>query len=55
MAQYEKERKAWRLYYDTMSVLDDSLRAQNPLGLELREKAREIFNRALIRKRGGDR
>lgn len=49
--QYEKERKAWRVYYDTMSVLDDSIRARNPSGLELREKARDIIDRCLVKKR----
>jgi hypothetical protein len=49
--QYEKERKAWRLYYDTMSVLDDSIRSQNPFGLELREKAKKIITRCLVKKK----
>lgn len=48
--QYEREQKAWRLFYDTMSVLDDSIRAQNPLGLKLREKARNIVNRCMVKK-----
>jgi hypothetical protein len=48
--QYEKERKAWRLFYDTMSVLDDSIRALNPSGLELRNKARDIVNRCMAKK-----
>ncbi len=53
--QYERERKAWQLFYDTMSVLDDSIHAQYPLGLELRDKARGIVNRCMVRKRGMDR
>jgi hypothetical protein len=53
--QYERERTAWRLYYDTISVLDDSIRAQNPLGLELRGKARNIVTRCMVKKRGVDR
>jgi hypothetical protein len=50
-SQYEKERKAWRLYYDTMSVLGDSIRARNPIGLELMEKARNIVTRCMVKKR----
>jgi hypothetical protein len=48
--QYERERKAWQLFYDTMSALDDSVRARNPLGLELRKKAMDIVNRCMVKK-----
>jgi hypothetical protein len=48
--QYERERKAWRLFYDTMSALDDSIHAQNPSGFALREKARSIVNRCMVKK-----
>jgi hypothetical protein len=53
--QYEREQKAWRLYYDTMSALGDSICAGNPSGLEMRKRARDIVSRCLVKKRGLNR
>ena len=48
--KYENERRAWKLFYDTMSVIDDSIRAKNHFGLELRQRALNIVNGCLLRK-----
>ena len=51
--QYERERKAWKLFYDTMSAIEDSIHAENRLGLELKRKAVSIVNRCMLKKRQG--
>lgn len=49
--QYQRERKAWKLFYDTMSAIKDSIQIENRLGLELRQKAISIVKGCLLRKR----
>ncbi len=51
--QYERERKAWKLFYDTMSAIEDSIHTENRLGLELKRKAGRIVNRCMLKKRQG--
>lgn len=46
--EYEIERQAWKLFYDTLSVLEDAIAENNDFALELKEKAREIISSCLI-------
>ncbi len=48
--QYEKERKTWKLFYDTMSAIEDSIKINESYGYELREKTRNIVKRCLLKK-----
>ncbi|MFC1495583.1 hypothetical protein ACFL6W_09905 [Thermodesulfobacteriota bacterium] len=43
--QYEIERKAWKLFYDTLSALEDALAEKDDFALELKKRAREITSR----------
>lgn len=47
-AQYEMERQAWKLFYDTLSALEDAIAEKDDFALELREKARNIFSGSLL-------
>ena len=48
--KYENERRAWKLFYDTVSVIEDSIKAENQFGLELRQRAFNIVNGCLLKK-----
>lgn len=50
-AQYQNERRAWKLFYDTMSAIEDCIQTESQLGLELKNKAINIVNRCLLKKR----
>lgn len=53
-SQYEKERRAWKLFYDTMSAIKDSIMDENKFGLELKDKAMDIAYRCLLKKRNNN-
>ncbi len=40
--QYEKEKRAWKLFYDTVSVIEDGLNCKNGFALDLKKKAEII-------------
>ena len=48
--QYQKERQAWKLYYDTMSAIEDSIKTQNQFGFELKERAIGIVKKCILKK-----
>lgn len=48
--QYKKERRAWKLFYDTLSAIEDSIRDGNDFGMELKQKALNIVSRCLLKK-----
>lgn len=41
--QYERERAGWNLYYDTLEMIESSLRNGDDFALSLRQKFREII------------
>lgn len=41
-AQYEKERKGWDLYYDTLDAIEDGLNSDDVFAMDLKKKAQEI-------------
>jgi len=47
-AQYETERQAWKLFYDTLSVLEDAILAKNEFALELKKRAGAIITGCLL-------
>ncbi len=47
--QYEKERLAWDLYYDTLSSVEEGLRRGDAFARELQTKAESILNDCAIR------
>ena len=49
-ARYQNERRAWKLFYDAMAAVEDSIQAENKLGLELKQKAVDIVNNCLLKK-----
>lgn len=51
--QYQKERHAWKIFYDAMSAIEDSIKAENRYGLELKQRALEIVNRCILKKKKG--
>ncbi len=48
--QYQNEKRAWKLFYDAMAAIDDSIQAENQSGLELRQRAVNIVNNCLLKK-----
>jgi hypothetical protein len=42
--QYKKERNGWDLYYDIISALEEALRKEDPIALDLRKKATELIH-----------
>ncbi len=46
--QYEKERLAWDLYYDTLSAVEEGLKHGEAFALELQTKAESIVNECAI-------
>lgn len=46
--RYEIERQAWKLFYDTLSALEDALAENDAFALGLREKAGEIISGCLL-------
>ena len=49
-ARYQNERRAWKLFYDAMAAVEDSIQAEKKLGLELKQKAVDIVNNCLLKK-----
>ena len=47
--QYEKERLAWDLYYDTLSAVEEGLKQGEAFARELKAKAESILNDCAIR------
>jgi hypothetical protein len=47
--QYEKERFAWDLYYDTLSAVEEGLREDDSFALKLKRKALAIIKECAIR------
>jgi len=47
--QYEKERRGWDLYYDTLSAVENALEGGYNFALELRKKAETIISECQIR------
>lgn len=52
--RYETERQAWKLYYDSLSALQDALLNEDELARKLREKARSIVSKCLLRIESGE-
>jgi hypothetical protein len=48
--QYQNERRAWKLYFDAMSAIEDAIQNGNRFGLELKKKALNIANTCLLKK-----
>ena len=42
------ERQAWKLFYDTLSALEDAIAEKDEFALKLKEKAREIISGTLL-------
>ncbi len=49
-AIYEREKRAWDLYYDVMDAAEKGIQAGDPFVLEMREKARGLISSARINK-----
>jgi hypothetical protein len=47
--QYEKERLAWNIYYDTLSAVENALRDDDAFAHELKQKAQAIIKACGIR------
>jgi len=56
-AEYWREKEGWDLYYDALDKLEKALDKDDPIAVELRERAREIINecRLDLRKNSGVR
>ena len=48
--QYQNERRSWKLFYDALAAIEDSIQAENPFGLKLKQRAVNIVNRCLLKK-----
>ncbi len=48
LRKYERERRGWDLYYDTLSALETALKDNNALAVTLRSRAREMVAGCLI-------
>lgn len=42
--KYEKEKKAWNLYYDILDRVEAGIKSNDPFALDLREKARRLID-----------
>jgi len=43
-----REREGWELYYDILDALESALKQEDPLALELRQRARDLVERCRI-------
>ncbi len=50
--QYEKERRGWDLYYDTIDALEQAIRNKDPFALQLQQKARDIIDDCKVAPQG---
>jgi hypothetical protein len=46
--RYEREQKAWGLYYDILDKIENALKKEDQFALELRERAKELVLNAHI-------
>jgi len=46
--QYEKERRSWELYYDTLVALEKALKRQNDFAMKLKREAKRIVDECQI-------
>ncbi len=46
---YAREREGWELYYDILDALESALRREDPLALELRQRALDLVEGCRIR------
>ncbi len=46
--RYERERKAWDLFYDILDKIEDALEKEDSFAIELRERAKKIVLRTSI-------
>jgi len=46
--RYERERKAWDLYYDILDKIENALRKGDPFAIELKKRAKIIVNNASV-------
>ena len=45
---YEKEKRGWSIYYDTISAIEDGLKNDDIFSLELQKKAQNIIKACAI-------
>ena len=53
--QYQNERRKWKLFYDTMSAIEDGIKAENQFGIELKKRAINIANNCILKNKKGSK
>ena len=48
--QYDKERRGWDVYSDTLTAVEQALKNKNPFALELQQKAKAIVRDCVVGK-----
>jgi len=46
--RYEREQKAWNLYYDILDKIENTLKEEDQFAIELRERAEKIVLNARV-------
>jgi hypothetical protein len=46
--RYEREKKAWALYYDILDKIESALRKGDPFAIELQERANRLVSNASV-------
>ncbi|MFC2140290.1 hypothetical protein ACFLQ1_01050, partial [Candidatus Auribacterota bacterium] len=48
LEEYEREKNAWKLYYDILDILEKKIIEHDPLALDLKQKAKSLIQEANI-------
>jgi hypothetical protein len=46
--RYEREKKAWDLYYDILDKIEKALKEEDQFAIELRERAKKLVLNARV-------
>ena len=46
--KYEREKKAWDIYYDILDRIENALRKEDKFAIELRERAKKLVHNARV-------
>jgi len=45
---YEREKKAWNLYYDILDKIESALKSEDQFAIELQERAKRLVSSARV-------
>ncbi len=46
--RYEREKKAWNLYYDILDKIESALKKEDQFAIELQERAKKLVSNASV-------